>query len=133
MQDRGDILPQKSTEPTAQARAVDRVGSVVVGEMNSFSCSSFDESETRGLRPCFLRGQCHKLEFMPVVGMVSRSAQFLSEKSRQVREAVRSRQGDAGTHDRSAIPPAITVDRDTDAEALIVKVPQVAYELLHSG
>ena len=69
---------------------------------------------------------------MPVVGMVSRSTEFRSEENRQVRESFGSCQGHSRTHDRTAIPATVAVRRHPDEEALIVQVPQVTDDLLHS-
>lgn len=79
--DRADVFPQEAAEPAAHPRAVDRSEPVVIGEGDGFSGGPFDEPERRGLRPCFLRGKCHEPELMPVIGMVSRSAELRSEEN----------------------------------------------------
>lgn len=105
----------------------------MIGEVDGFSGSPLNEAEIRGLRPCFLRRQCHEPALMPVVGMVSRSTELRAEENRQVRESVGSCQGHSRTHDRTAVSAAVSISRHANAETLIVKVPQVADDLPHGN
>jgi hypothetical protein len=44
-QDRGDVFPCEAAEPAAQPGAVDRNEPLVIGEMDGFSGSAFNQCE----------------------------------------------------------------------------------------
>ena len=77
----GDVFPREAAEPAAEPRAVDPSEPIVIGDVEGFSGGPFDESERRGSRPCFICGQRHEPELMPIEGMVSRSAKLRSEQN----------------------------------------------------